>query len=581
MVAGVVIRLFRSCLRPYGRTIAVITCLQIAQSVAALSLPRLSADVVDNGVTAGDTGHLLWTGEVMIGLAVVQVACTVAAVHLGARTAMAVGRDLRASVFERALRLSVHRVDTLGVPSLVTRTTNDVQQVQTLVLMLLTLTLPAPFLCCGAVLLALGQDAPFSLLLLGLMAVLAVLVTLLVRRTHPLFQVMQERIDVVNRVLREQISGVRVVRAFVRDGHERRRFQGANDRLADVSISAGRHTTLMIPMLTTAVNLASVPLVWLGAYRIGDGGMRVGELIAFLGYLALVLASIMMIASLFVMLPRARVCAERIDEVLDAEPGQRPEGGRVHRLSLPGRLELRGAGFRYPGAEVPVFGGVDLTVRPCETLAIIGSTGSGKSTLLGLVPGLYEATSGQVLVGGVDVRDLAPELLSRTVGLVPQRPHLFSGTVASNLRHGRPQATEAELWHALEVAQARDFVERLDDGLEASVSPGGANLSMGQRQRMTIARTLVRRPEIYLFDDSFTALDHDTEAALRGALEQEIADATVVIVAQRVNTIRTADRIAVLDQGRVVAVGAHHELMESDPTYREIVRSQLTGEEAA
>ncbi|CAM5679789.1 Multidrug ABC transporter ATP-binding protein OS=Streptomyces fumanus OX=67302 GN=GCM10018772_02510 PE=4 SV=1 [Streptomyces fumanus] len=422
---------------------------------------------------------------------------------------------------------------------------------------------------------------PLSGVLVAVVPVLGICVTLIVRRLRPLFRAMQVRLDTVNRVLREQITGNRVIRAFVRDEYEQRRFRRANADLTDMALGTGNLLALMFPVVMTVVNLSSIAVVWFGAHRIDSGGMQIGDLTAFLAYLMQIVMSVMMATFMFMMVPRAEVCAERIQEVLDTESSVVPPVAPVTELRRHGHLEIRGAGFRYPGAEEPVLRDIDLVARPGETTAVIGSTGSGKSTLLGLVPRLFDATEGEVLVDGTDVRTLDQKLLARTVGLVPQKPYLFAGTVATNLRYGNPDATDAELWHALEVAQAKEFVERLEGGLDAPIAQGGTNVSGGQRQRLAIARTLVQRPEIYLFDDSFSALDYATDAALRAALGRETAGATVVIVAQRVATIRDADRIIVLDEGRVVGTGRHHELMASNDTYREIVLSQLTEAEAA
>jgi ATP-binding cassette subfamily B protein len=577
----VLIRLLRAHLGPYRGPIALLVLLQLTQTIATLYLPTLNADIIDSGVVKGDTGYILRLGGIMLAVTVLQVLCSIGAVFYGARTAMAVGRDIRASVFDRVQSFSAREVGQFGAPSLITRTTNDVQQVQMLVLMTFTLMVSAPIMCVGGIIMALGQDVPLSSLLLAVVPVLGILVTLIVRRMRPLFRTMQERVDTVNRILREQITGIRVIRAFVKDEYEQRRFAEANDSLTDAGLRTGRLMGLMFPIVMTVVNTSSVAVLWFGAHRIDSGGMQIGALTAFLSYLMQILMSVMMATFMFMMVPRAEVCAERIEEVLGTSSSVVPPKSPVRELRRHGHLELRGADFSYPGAEVAVLRGVDLVARPGETTAVIGSTGSGKTTLLGLVPRLFDATGGQVLVGGRDVRELDPALLARSVGLVPQRPYLFSGTVASNLRYGQPDATDEELWHALEVAQAKDFVERLEGGLEAPIAQGGTNVSGGQRQRLAIARALVRRPEIYLFDDSFSALDYATDAALRRALAQETAEATVVIVAQRVSTIRDADRIVVLDEGRVVGTGTHTELMDSNPTYREIVLSQLTEEEAA
>ncbi|MFJ7120391.1 ABC transporter ATP-binding protein [Streptomyces albogriseolus] len=575
------IRLLRDRLRPYKRSLVLLVALQFLQTCATLYLPTLNADIIDNGVVQGDTGYILGYGGLMIGISLAQVVCNVGAVYYGARTAAALGRDLRAAVFDRVQSFSAREVGHFGAPSLITRTTNDVQQIHMLTLMAFTLMVSAPIMCVGGVVLALGLDVPLSGVLIAVVPVLGVCVTLIVRRLRPLFRTMQKRLDTVNRVLREQITGNRVIRAFVRDTYEQRRFHGSNTELTDVSLRTGNLLALMFPVVMTVVNLSSIAVVWFGAHRIDSGGMQIGDLTAFLAYLMQIVMSVMMATFMFMMVPRAEVCAERVQEVLDTSSSVVPPAAPVTELRRHGHLEIRGAGFRYPGAEEPVLRAVDLVARPGEVTAVIGSTGSGKSTLLGLVPRLFDATEGEVLVDGVPVADVEPALLARTVGLVPQKPYLFAGTVATNLRYGNPDATDEELWHALEVAQGKDFVERLEGGLDAPIAQGGTNVSGGQRQRLAIARTLVQRPEIYLFDDSFSALDYATDAALRAALARETAEATVVIVAQRVATIRDADRIVVLDEGRVVGTGRHHELMADNETYREIVLSQLTEAEAA
>ncbi|MDQ1019675.1 ABC transporter ATP-binding protein [Streptomyces afghaniensis] len=575
------IPLLRVHLRPYKKPIVLLVLLQFLQTCATLYLPTLNADIIDQGVVNGDTGYILGYGALMIGISLVQVVCNIGAVYYGARTASALGRDVRAAVFDRVQSFSAREVSHFGAPSLITRTTNDVQQVQMLALMTFTLMVSAPIMCVGGIVLALGLDVPLSGVLVAVVPVLGICVTLIVRRLRPLFRAMQVRLDTVNRVLREQITGNRVIRAFVRDEYEQQRFRKANTDLTDFALGTGNLLALMFPIVMTVVNVSSIAVVWFGAHRIDSGEMQIGDLTAFLAYLMQIVMSVMMATFMFMMVPRAEVCAERIQEVLDTSSSVVPPSAPVRELRRHGHLELRGAGFGYPGAEEPVLKAVDLVARPGETTAVIGSTGSGKSTLLGLVPRLFDATEGQVLVDGVEVAELDPELLAKTVGMVPQRPYLFAGTVATNLRYGNPDATDEELWHALEVAQAKEFVERLEGGLDAPIAQGGTNVSGGQRQRLAIARTLVQRPEIYLFDDSFSALDYATDAALRAALAQETAEATVVIVAQRVATIRDADRIVVLDEGRVVGTGRHHELMADNETYREIVLSQLTEAEAA
>ena len=575
------IRILRTYLRPYRNPVALVVLLQLVQTLATLYLPALNADIIDNGVVKGDIGYIMRVGGLMLAVTLAQVLCSVGAVYFGARTAMALGRDVRSDVFHRIQDFSAREVGRFGTPSLITRTTNDVQQVQMLALMTFVLMVSAPVMCVGGILMALDQDVPLSSLLLVIVPVLAVVVGLVISRMRPLFRLMQERIDRINRVLREQITGVRVIRAFVRDARERERFAGTSTELLDVSLGVGRLMALMFPAVMLVMNVSSVAVLWFGGHRIADGGMQIGALTAFLSYLMQILISVMMATFMFVMVPRAEVCAERIQEVLDTDPSVVPPAEPVRPTTARGDLELRGVEFRYPGAEEPVLRGVDLVARPGEVTAVVGGTGSGKSTLLSLVPRLFDATGGSVRIDGVDVRELDPAALSQAIGLVPQKPYLFSGTVASNLRHGKPDATEEELWHALEVAQARDFVAGMRDGLDTAIAQGGTNVSGGQRQRLAIARALVHRPWVYLFDDSFSALDYATDASLRAALARETADATVLIVAQRIGTIRHADRIVVMDAGRVVGTGTHGELMDSNDTYREIVLSQMTEQEAA
>jgi len=574
------IRLLRRHLRPYTGVIWLIIALQLTQTIATLYLPTLNADIIDHGVVTGDTGYIVRIGAVMLGISLIQIACSIVAVYFGAKTAMALGRDIRASIFDRVQKFSAREVGHFGPPSLITRTTNDVLQVQMLVLMTFAFMVSAPMMMVGGVVLALRQDVPLSGMLLVIIPVMMITIGLIIVRMRPLFRGMQERIDDVNRVMREQITGIRVIRAFVRDEHEQERFAGANVQLTDVSLKVGKLMALMFPLVMLIVNVSSVGVLWFGAHRVASGDMEIGALTAFLSYLMFILMAVMMATFMFVMIPRAEVCAERVEEVLDTESSVVPPANPIPKPETRGHLELRDVEFRYPGAEEPVLRGIDLVARPGETTAIIGSTGSGKSTLINLIPRLFDATDGSVLVDDVDVRELDPDSLSKVIGFVPQKPYLFTGTIASNLRYGKADATDEELWQALEIAQARDFVEQMPDGLDAPIAQGGTNVSGGERQRIAIARALVRRPEVYLFDDSFSALDYSTDAALRRALSTETADATVVIVAQRVSTIREADQIVVLDDGQVVGTGTHRDLMRDNETYREIVLSQLTEEEA-
>ncbi|MFB9904097.1 ABC transporter ATP-binding protein [Allokutzneria oryzae] len=578
---GALLRLLRAHLRPYLGSIAIVVLLQLVQTFASLLLPALNAEIINNGVVRGDTARILGTGGVMLVVTLVQVVTAAAAVYFAARTAMAVGRDVRAAVFARVQTFSVRELGELGAPSLITRTTNDVQQVQMVTMLALASMVTAPIMGVGGVVMALGQDVPLSTLLLVVVPVLAVTMRLILRGMGPLAGFVQHRIDRVNRLLREQITGIRVVRAFVREEHERARFSEANGELMGVALGVGKLMALMLPAIMLVMELSNAAVMWFGGQRVDDGAMPIGALFAFLHYLMQILMSTLMATFMLLQLPRARVSAGRIEEVLDTTTSVTVSENAVTTLSRNGHVDLRGVRFRYPGAEQPVLHDVDLIARPGRTTAIVGSTGSGKTTLLNLVPRLFDATGGSVRVGGVDVRELAPPTLSGSIGLVPQKPYLFSGTIASNLRYGNPDATDADLWRALEIAQAKDFVEALPEKLDAPIGQGGGNVSGGQRQRLAIARALVARPDIYLFDDSFSALDNNTDAALRAALAKELGDATVVIVAQRISTIRDADRIVVLDSGRVVGAGTHTELMDTNETYREIVLSQGAEQEVA
>ncbi|MGC5306403.1 ABC transporter ATP-binding protein [Micromonospora zamorensis] len=575
------IRLLRSQLRTYRRPLLAVVLLQFVGTMASLYLPSLNADIIDQGVARGDTDYIVRTGGWMLLVSLIQIVCSIAAVYLGARVAMGFGRDVRARLFGHVNRFSAREVARFGAPSLITRNTNDVQQVQMLVLMSCTMLVAAPIMSVGGVFMALREDIGLSWLMLVSVPVLAITLGAIIRRMVPGFRLMQTRIDTVNRVLREQITGIRVVRAFVREPYETNRFGVANADLTATALRTGRLLALIFPVVMLVLNVSSVAVLWFGAQRVDSGAIQVGALTAFLQYLMQILMAVMMATFMLMMVPRAAVCAERITEVLDTDSSVVPAAEPVTDLPTRAELELRGVRFQYPGAVDPVLRDISFRATPGTTTAIIGSTGAGKTTLLSLIPRLVDVTGGAVLVDGVDVRELAPDELWRRIGLVPQRPYLFTGTVASNLRYGNPDATDEELWTALEIAQARDFVAQMPGGLEAPIAQGGTTVSGGQRQRLAIARALVRQPEIYLFDDSFSALDLGTDARLRAALRPVTAQSAVVIVAQRVSTIIDADQIIVLEDGGVVGVGRHTELLETCPTYAEIVASQQTAEVAA
>jgi len=575
------IRLLRRYLRPHSRLLVGVVFFQLLQSIASLYLPTLNAEIIDKGVATGDTGYIIGTGAMMLGITVLQVACAVTAVYFGARVAMGLGRDIRAAVFHQVGGFSEREVTTFGAASLITRSTNDVQQVQMLVLMTCTMLVSAPILAIGGIVLALQQDLELSWLMAVSIPVLIIAIGLVISRMVPQFRLMQKRIDTINRVLREQLAGIRVVRAFVREDVETERFRKANDDVTATAFRVGRLTSLMFPIVMLVLNVSSVAVIWFGAFRIEDGSMQIGTLTAFLQYLLQILMAVMMATFMAIMIPRASVSADRIGEVLGTESTVVPPADPVTELTEHGTIELRDVGFAYPGAEQPVLVDVSFSVPVGRTTAIIGSTGAGKTTLVNLLPRLFDATSGTVLVDGVDVSRLDPDLLWSRIGLVPQKPYLFSGSVGSNLRYGKPDATDEELWTALDIAQASDFVREMPDGLDSTIAQGGTNVSGGQRQRIAIARALVKRPEIYVFDDSFSALDLATDARLRRALDRSLPGATMVIVAQRISTIIDADQIVVLEDGRVVGLGTHEELLESSPTYLEIVQSQLTVEATA
>ena len=569
------LRLLRTFLRPYRKWLAWVVVLQFLATLAALYLPSLNADIIDNGVARGDTGYITRAGLIMLAVTLVQIAATVVAVYFGARAAMGFGRDVRAAVFHRVGSFSSREVARFGAPSLITRNTNDVQQVQMLVLLSCTLMATAPIMMVGGVIMALREDVGLSWLLVVSVPALLISMGVVISRMLPSYRVMQVRIDAVNKTLREQITGIRVVRAFVREPFEARRFEAANRELTNVALRVGRWMAVMFPLVFLILNVTSVAVLWFGGQRVDAGLMQVGSMTAFLAYLIQILIAVMMATFMLVLVPRATVCADRITEVLDTEASVVPPMAPVTELREQATLRFSGVEFSYPGASEPVLQDITFAAQPGQTTAIIGSTGAGKSTLLGLVPRLFDVTGGEVSVDGVDVRQLDPDLLWSKIGLVPQQGYLFSGTVASNLRYGRPDATEAEMWAALETAQARDFVEDMPDGLEAPIAQGGTNVSGGQRQRLAIARALISNPEIYLFDDSFSALDLATDVRLRHALRSITREATVIVVAQRVSTVVDADQIIVLEDGVVVGLGRHEELLTGCETYQQIVESQL------
>ena len=573
------VRLLRKQLQPYRKLLAIVLVLQIVQTTAALTLPHINARIIDHGVFTGDVGYIHRMGLVMLGFSLIQISFAVAAVYFGARVAMGFGRDLRRDLFHQVTDFSAREVGAFGAPSLITRITNDVQQVQLLVVMTATMAVGAPITVIVGVVMAVRESPGLSMILLVSMPVAGIVLGSIVSQMIPAFRVMQERIDQINRLLREQITGIRVVRAFVREKQEAVRFEGANNDLTAVSLRSGRLMAAMFPSSNLIINLSSVAVLWIGATRIASGDINVGALVAYLSYLVQILMSVMMATFVISMIPRAAVSAGRIQEVLDTPRSVVPPANPIDHVVTHGEIELRDVGFHYPGAEHAVLSDISFKTGAGKTTAIIGSTGAGKTTLVNLIPRLFDATSGSVLVDGVDVRELDPDLLWGSIGYVPQKPYLFSGTVASNLQYGKPDATDVEMWEALEVAQAADFVKTMG-GLEARIEQGGTNVSGGQRQRLAIARALVRKPEIYVFDDSFSALDLATDARLRAALAPYTKDSAVVIVAQRVSTISAADDILVLEDGQLIGRGTHDELLESNPTYAEIVQSQI-GERVA
>jgi len=575
------VTLIRRYSKPYLPQITAVIIFQLASTIATLYLPSLNAKIIDEGVSRGDTNYIWQTGALMLAVALGQVIAAIAGVYFGSRVAMAMGRDLRRDVFRKVSSFSAKDVNSFGAPTLITRGTNDVQQVQMLMLMGLNFMVSTPIMCVGGIIMALREDLSLSWLVWVSVPVLVAVVGYLVVRLMPLFRSMQKKIDVINGVLREQIIGIRVVRAFVREPYEAKRFGDANKDLTLVSVKIGNLFVLMFPAIGMILHLSTAAVLWFGGHRVDAGNMQVGSLTAFLQYLLQILMAVMMGTFMAMMIPRASVCADRIGEVLDVEPSIHDPKAPVAPAEKKGRVEFRDVTFKYPGAEAPVLSNISFTAEPGQTLAIIGSTGAGKTTLVSLLPRLYDVASGDVLLDGVPVTSLDRDEITSRVATVPQKPYLFSGTIEHNLRFGKTDATDQELWDALETAQAKDFVMEKSSGLNRRVAQGGTNVSGGQRQRLCIARALVTQPKVYLFDDSFSALDVATDARLRRALKEKTQDATVIIVAQRVSTIADADQILVLDNGRIVDRGTHEELLETSPTYQEIVESQLSAEEVA
>ncbi|MCY3631466.1 MAG: ABC transporter ATP-binding protein [bacterium] len=573
-------RLLKSHLAPHRRAIVLVLILQAGQTTTGLLLPGLNATLIDDGVLLGDQSVIWRMGGIMLLVSFIQVVLLTVAVWYGSEVAMAFGRDIRRDVFDRVTRYSTREIGRFGTPSLITRITNDTHQIQTLTALVTIMMITAPLTMIAGTVLAIREDAGLSVLLFVVVPLEIVVAGSIIVAMNPAFQQMQERIDRINAVLREQITGVRVVRAFTREPTESARFAEANHRLTESSLRAARLMAAVFPAVTLLVNLSSVALLWIGADRIEDGSTQIGSLVAYLTYLLQILLAVTMAAFMVSMIPRAAVAAERIVEVLDTESSVEPPSVPVQEFTRPGTVEFQEVGFRYPGAEHHVLEGISFSAVPGETTAIIGSTGAGKTTLLTLAARLADASSGRVSVGGIDVRRLDQALLWGAIGYVPQRAYLFSGTVASNLRYGRPEATDEELWEALEVAQAAGFVQTMPEGLKSRIAQGGTNVSGGQRQRLSIARALIAQPAVYLFDDSFSALDLATEARLRQALEPRTRNAAILVVAQRISTIETADQIIVLEGGIVVGQGRHNQLVDTCPTYAEIVSSQRGGEAA-